>query len=284
MQNPPEAIANYHCQVGENPLWDDRRGELFWTDIPAGRLFRYDPASGSHRQFYQGEPVGGFTFQQDGKLLLFGVDKISRLDPDTGAIEVLVAGVDERMDRFNDVIADPRGRVFAGTMAKDMQGGLFRVDPDGRVTCLFRGTNCANGMGFSPDRRRFYWTDSTAKQIFQFEYHEESGDLTDRKVVVDASGESSTPDGMTVDAEGNLWSARWGGSVILKYDPGGKLLDRIDLPVSRVSSAAFGGRDLCDLYATTAGGSDGSLAADGTLYRVPMRIHGLPDFRSRVLL
>ena len=150
-----EMVANYHCRCGEGPLWDERRQVLFWTDIPAGRLFRYDRVSGRHEPIYQGEPAGGFTLQQDGSLLLFGADRISRMGDD-GRVEVLIDGIDPEMDRFNDVIADPQGRVYAGTMADDPQrGGLYRVDIDGSVRCLFRGTGCSNGMWFTPDRRGF---------------------------------------------------------------------------------------------------------------------------------
>ena len=280
-----EPIANYHCKIGENPLWDDKRGVLFWTDIASGRLFRFAPHTGEHRQFYSGEPVGGFTIQADGSLLLFQVNKVSRLDPDEGRLEVLVDGIDDEMQRFNDVIADPRGRVYAGTIGRTKEnGGLYRVELDGAVSCLFKGTGCSNGMGFSPDRKRFYWTCSTTRRIFQFDYDESSGELSNRLLLIDASQEDSTPDGMTVDAKGFIWSARWGGFAVFKYAPDGELLEKLHLPVGKVSSAVFGAPGLDELYITTAGGSEDSDTADGTLYRVKLDVKGLPEFRSRVLL
>ncbi len=279
-----EMVANYHCRCGEGPLWDERRQALFWTDIPAGRLFRYDRASGWHEPIYRGEPVGGFTLQQDGSLLLFGADRISRMGDD-GRVEVLIDGIDPDMDRFNDVIADPRGRVYAGTMADDPQrGGLYRVDTDGSVRCLFRGTGCANGMGFTPDRRGFYWTCSTTRRVFRFDYDEDTGDLTNRVELIAVPEGEGTPDGLTLDSEGTIWSARWGGFGVYKFSPAGQQLEKIELPVEKVSSVMFGGADLDELYLTTAGGADDSDTADGALLRVKLDVRGVVEFRSRVLM
>ena len=171
-----EPIANYHCQTGENPFWDDVRFAVLWTDIPTGRLFEYDVLTGRHRQIYSGEPVGGFTVEEDGSLLLFQANQITRRLPD-GTLQPMAEHIDADMRRFNDVIADPQGRVYAGTIGWDEQrGGLYRIGLDASATCLFKGTGCANGMGFSPDRRHFYWTCSTTSRIFRFRYDEITGE------------------------------------------------------------------------------------------------------------
>lgn len=277
-----EPLANYHCQCGENPLWDDRERVVYWTDIPAGKLFRYHVDDGRHEQFYTGRPVGGFTLQEDRSLLLFSDNCIRLLLPD-GREQTVAEGIDDDMTRFNDVIADPAGRVLAGTMGRTKEsGGLYRVDTDGTVTCLFKGTGISNGMGFSPDRKRFYWTCSTTRRIFRFDYDQDSGELAGREVFLALEAEEKTPDGMTVDSEGNVWSARWDGYGIFKYSPEGEPIGKIEFPVAKVSSAIFGGDGLDELYVTTAGGSEGADTADGTLYRVKVDARGLPEFRSRV--
>src|SRR5690348_1989432 len=125
-----EVICDYRCEIGENPLWHDIEKRLYWCDIPTGRLFRYDPGNGKHEQFYQGEIVGGFTIQADGSLLLFmahGAVKLWR----KGSLTTLIDEIpEERETRFNDVIADPAGRVFCGTMpAGPRPGRLYRLDP-----------------------------------------------------------------------------------------------------------------------------------------------------------
>jgi len=278
-----EPLANYHCACGENPLWDDRRSEAFWEDIPTGRLFRLDPATGKHRCFHQSDgPVGGFTFQEDGNLLLFGPNRITRLGDD-GRETLVAEGIDDGMTRFNDVIADPAGRVFAGTMGRTNQsGGLYRVDTDGAVTRLFTGTGCSNGMGFTPDQRQMYWTCSTTRRIFRFDYDADTGGLSNRQLFLELPADEHIPDGMTVDADGNVWSARWDGAGLFKYSPAGDLLEKIDLPVAKVSSVVFGGEALDALYVTTAGGHLGADTPDGTLYRVKVPAHGLLEFRSAI--
>jgi len=277
-----EPLANYHCQCGENPLWDDRERVVYWTDIPAGKLFRYHVDDGRHEQFYTGRPVGGFTLQEDGSLLLFSDNCIRLLLPD-GREQIVAEGIDDDMTRFNDVIADPAGRVFAGTMGRTKEsGGLYRVDTDGTVACMFKGTGISNGVGFSPDRKRFYWTCSTTRRIFRFDYDQDSGELTGREVFLALEAEEKTPDGMTVDSEGNVWSARWDGYGIFKYSPAGEPIGKIELPVAKVSSVIFGGDGLDEFYVTTAGGSEGADTPDGTLYRVKVDARGLPEFRSRV--
>jgi len=282
----PEPVANYRCQVGENPLWDEREGRLYWADIDSGRLFRVDHHSGAHECFYQNpDKIGGFTFQEDGSLLLFEVDRIASLGKN-GQRRVLAEQIDRGMVRFNDVIADPEGRVFAGTIGKtDESGGLFRINLDGTVETMWRGTGCANGMGFSPDLRRFYWTCSTTYLIYVADYERATGALSNRRVFHRAAREQGIPDGLTVDRLGHVWSARWDGSALLRLDADGSVAERAVLPVSRVSSAAFGGPDLDTLYVTTAGGTwEGSVPEDGTLYRFKVGVPGTVEFRSRVQL
>ncbi len=284
-----EAVANYGCKVGENPLWDEREGRLYWADIETGRLFRVDHASGAHECFYRSEDmIGGFSFQADGSLLLFEVDRIGVLSK-AGEYRPLAHGIDRDMARFNDVIADPEGRVFAGTIGKsDESGGLYRVELDGRVELLWKGTGCANGMGFTPDLQRFYWTDSTSQRIYLADYDRASGALTNRREFYRAPVEEGTPDGMTVDRAGHVWTARWGGSSLLRIDAAASVLERVLLPVPRVSSVTFGGPELDVLYVTTAGGSGAdeapAAAPDGALYRLKVDVPGTAPFRSRIRL
>jgi D-xylonolactonase len=274
-----EVICNYHCTLGENPLWNDRDQALYWADIDEGRLYRYFPETGKHECFYSGEVVGGFTFQDDDSFLLFEKNRIARLGLH-GRREVLREGIDDGMSRFNDVMADPEGRVFAGTIGKN--AGLFLVERDGSVKLLFRGTTCSNGMGFTPDLGRMYWTCSTRRKIFRFDYDRRTGALTNEVEFYAAKDGEGTPDGMTVDTAGNVWTTRWDGYAMLKLSPEGEVLAKIDFPTAKVSSVAFGGRNFDEAYLTTAGGKAGSDTADGTLYRVRGLAVGRPEFRSKL--
>jgi len=280
----PELVANYHAVVGENPRWHEAEQRLYWLDIETGRLFRVEHESGEHECFYQGPVVGGFTFQEDGTLLLFEADRIVVLDRNLRR-RVIAEGIDPDMARFNDCIADPEGRVFVGTIGSALRtGGLYRVDLDGSVTCLWKGTGCANGMGFTRDLRHFYWTCSTTRTLDRAAYDRETGALTARTRFYDADPSEGTPDGLTLDENDRLYSARWGGSSVLEIDPAGRVVGKLSFPVERVSAATFGGPQLDTLYVTTAGGKEGSSTEDGALYRLRLETRGKPEYRSRIRL
>lgn len=281
----PELIADYGCVVGENPLWHPDEGRLYWVDIDTGRLFRYHPASGQHEQCYAGDPIGGFTLQADGALLLFmarGAVRVWR----EGRLTTLIESIPEEVNtRFNDVIADPAGRVFGGTMPDgDRPGRLYRLDPDLRLTRLLDGIGCSNGMAFTPDRRRLYYTDSIPREIYTFDYDPASGGLSGQRLFARVSADGGLPDGLTVDAEGSVWSARWGGGCVVRYTPDGAEERRLAFPARRVSSLTFGGPDYADLYVTTAGGQDKGAFGPGAgaVFRVRPGVRGVPEFRSRI--
>lgn len=281
----PELIADYQCNTGEGPLWHPTEYVVYWTDIPAGKLFRYDPATGRHEQCYQGEPVGGFTIQDDGSLLLFMARGAVSIWRDGSLTTVLEDIPDERETRFNDVFADPVGRVYCGTMSTPYRKGrLYRLDPDRKLSLLLEGIGVPNGMGLTLDHKQFYHTDSPARQIYVFDYDQSTGALSNRRIFVDVTGEEGTPDGMTVDAEGYVWSARWDGWCLVRYAPDGREVQRIHFPAKQVSSVIFGGPDYTDMYVTTAGGDNKSENGPGAgaLFRLRLGIHGLPEYPSRI--
>jgi len=281
-----ELIADYQCVTGEGPLWHADEQCLYWVDIPTGRMFRYDPACGSHQQVHEGEPIGGFTIQADGSLLLFMAGGAVKIWQQGHMTPVIDETPEERGARFNDVIADPAGRVFAGTLAPDRPGRLYRLDVDGRLTRLIEGIGISNGMGFTPDRSKMYYTDSAKRVIYLFDYYQETGALTNQRVFVAMAEGAGAPDGMTVDAEGYVWSALWDGGCVVRYAPDGTEVRRILLPAKQVSCPTFGGPDYCDLYVTTAGGHDKQAYGPGAgaLFRLRPGVRGVPEYRSRILL
>jgi len=284
---PPEAVADYACETGENPLWHPSEKRLYWTDIPTGRLFRYDPVTESHEQCYSGRPVGGFTIQSDGSLLLFMDRGTIALWREGQVTELIPEVAVELNSRFNDVIADPAGRVFCGTMSSsDSKGRLYCLDVDGSLSPLLEGVGCSNGMAFSADQRSFYYTDSFAHEIYLFDYAIESGVISNRRVFGTIPESAGLPDGCTLDAQGSLWSALWGGAAVVRLDTAGRIVEHIPLPVPKVSSVTFAGDDYRDMYITTAGGHEkrenGSLA--GALFRCRSHSPGVPEYFSRILV
>jgi D-xylonolactonase len=270
--------TDFACELAENPLWDLERNCVYWTDITAGKMYSLDLNSGLHRLIYQGPTVGGFTLQQDGELLLFRVDDMALLEQN-GIVSVLQKVADGGMARFNDVIADPEGRVFAGTIGKtDQSGGLYRLERCGTLTKLFSGTGCSNGMGFSLDTRIFYWTCSTTRQIFQFHYERTTGELSDRRLFYAANPGEGIPDGLAVDAEGYIWSARWGGGSIIRHAPDGSVTTSISFPVPNISSLCFAGENLDCIVITSA--KQAELPSSGFLFQTKAPVRGSKEFRS----
>ena len=282
----PEIVADLACQLGEGPLWHRDQQCLYWLDIPRSRLLRYDPASGASEVFEIGAPAGGFTIQENGELLLFMARGAIRTWHDgrfTGTVLGELPG--ELDNRFNDVIADPEGRVFCGTLSTATRPGkLYRLDLDGSIIQVLDGVGTSNGMGFTPDGRAMYHTDTRPHEIRLFDYERGTGAIANRRVFVRVDEGDARPDGMTVDAEGCVWSAMWEGGRIVRYDPSGHELLRITLPARKASCVTFGGPDYADLYVTTAGGDarDEQGAGAGALFRLRPGVKGVPEFRSRI--
>ena len=285
MSPTPELIANYQCLCGEGPIWHPDEGRLYWLDIDTGRIFRYEPATGRHEQIYEGEHIGGITIQADGSLALYGprglVDGWCE-----GRITTLVEGIPGEEDRrFNDCIADPEGRVFAGTLGQGM-GNLYRIDPDGSVSHIVGDVGCSNGMGFTPDLAGLYYVDSVAGIVYLFDYDRATGGLTNQRIWLQVDTALGIPDGMTVDAEGFVWVAFWDGHRVTRYDPAtAEPVATIEVPARKASCLIFGGPEMTDIYISTAlGDGDPSIEGEqaGGLFRFNVGIRGVPEFRSRI--
>jgi sugar lactone lactonase YvrE len=277
-----ERLGITACSVGENPLWHPMESSLYWCDIPNGLLLRYDPATSTESRLYVGEAVGGFTIQANGDLLLFmerGKVAIWRRDH----LRIIISELpDERTTRFNDVIADPVGRVLCGTMSTpERKGRLYRLDTDGSIHVLLENVGCSNGMAFSLDRKHLFYTDSEAREIYRFAYEAATGTLSERIVFARVSDGEGLPDGATMDAEGYLWSARWDGGCIARYAEDGTIERTILVPARKAASLTFGGPGLNDIYITTANLEDPDPNA-GFLYRCHTGIRGVPEFYSRI--
>jgi sugar lactone lactonase YvrE len=283
----PRMVADYACHTGENPLWHTGERCMYWVDIPAAKLYRYYPASGHHEMCWQGEePVGGFTIQADGALLLFMARGAIKIWRNGRVVDTVIDNIPaERDSRFNDVIADPLGRVLCGTMpTAEHPARLYRLDVDGSLALLLDDVKLSNGLGFAADRRTLYYTDTLAYAIYRFAYDEATGTLGERQVFAQVPPGQGGPDGMTVDAEGCVWSARWGGSCVVRYDPQGQEIERVTFPAREVSCPAFGGDDWSDLCVTTAGGDQKETKGQGAgaLYVLRPGGRGVPEFRSRI--
>jgi D-xylonolactonase len=279
-----DLLVDARCEVAENPLWHPETEQLYWTDVPAGRLYQYDPRTDTHECVYHGEPVGGFTLQEDGSFLLFMSGGQIRAWRDSGATKFVTTATEETDTRFNDVVADLCGRVFCGTMPTEQRlGRLYQLHTDGSLTRLLEGVKVSNGLGFSPDLNRLYYAETRAGRIHSFAYSRETGGIRNRQCFVDWRDESGVPDGLAVDAEGHVWVAMWDGGCLVRFTPDGDVENRYELPVARPSSLTFGGPDGRSVFVTTAKSPDEpSDGVAGGLFRLRSPVGGGPWFRSAV--
>jgi sugar lactone lactonase YvrE len=273
----PTELALPHAELGEGPHWDVPTQTLYWVDIPAGRVHRRD-ADGVHKSWDVGMPVGAVVPTSAGALCLAAGNGFYGLDPETGAIAEIAAAPGLPHTRMNDGACDRAGRFFAGSMDDDEapgRGAFYRLDPDHTVTKVYDGIGLSNGVGWSPDERLMYYIDSLAYRVDVIDYDPETGELGDRRPFARLGAGETVPDGLTVDADGGVWVAVWGASVIQRYDADGTLNGVVRLPAAFVTSCAFGGPDLDQLFITTAAGPGRS---GGALFTCAAGVNGLPAY------
>jgi sugar lactone lactonase YvrE len=274
--------------LGEGPLWDVGEGVLYWVDIKGQSVHRFDPATGRDAQWPVPETVGALARRAAGGLVLALRSGFHFLDLDTGAIRPVARPELERAEnRFNDGKPDRRGRFWAGSMHDPEvapTGALYRLDPDGTCHRMVDGFVCPNALCWSPDGRTMYHADTPQRVVWAWDSDPDRGEIANRRVFARISPDDGAPDGATVDAEGFVWLAHWGGWQLTRHDPTGRTERVIRLPVQCPTCPAFGGPDLDVLYVTSAtvGLSPAELAAQpcaGGILALDPGVRGLAEAR-----
>ncbi len=253
----PELMFDIHLDLGEGPIWDDRRKILLFADIMQGHVHAYDPITLDHRVYDVGRPVGAIACTSRGDWLLAAGTGFMRLDPDSGRTTEIVDAAPGRGDiRMNDGYVDARGRFWAGTMSlvgKAEQGTLYRLDPDGAVHEMLTPVTTSNGIDWSPDGRKMYYIDTRTDRVDVFDFDEDCGVASGRRPFVTiAAARDGHPDGLVVDADGGVWVAFWEGGALRRYTSHGTLDRTFIFPADLVTKCAFGGTHLDTIYVTTA--------------------------------
>lgn len=251
-----EVFADLRADVGEAPHWDDRTKTLLSVDLTGGVVFRYDQSGLELGSFCVGQEVGAVVPRRGGGLVLAVRDGIAVASDNGEGFEV-AAPVERDIagNRMNDAKCDPAGRLFAGTTAFDFSpysAALYRIEPDWSFEQVVRDATQSNGIAWSPGGDRMYFIDSATQSVDVFDYDTATGSAGNRRRLVTVDRAQGIPDGMTADDEGNLWVACFGGAAVRCFSPSGVQLDEILFPVTQVTSCAFGGPGLADLYVTSA--------------------------------
>jgi len=254
MEHYAEVAVESSAVLGEGPVWDDGRDLLAWVDILSGVVHLSDTDGGTDREIAMGTMVSAIALGPGRRYLLALADGLCWLDPDTGVVTQRVRFVPQGT-RLNDGGVDAAGRYWVGSMEMDGRPGvasLFRYEAGSDVTVVQDGVGISNGIDWAPCGTRMYYVDSLTHRIDQFTYDLETGQISEQQPFVAIPPDDGLPDGLTVDGDGCVWVALWGGSQVRRYSPEGELIDRVLLPVSQPTSCAFGGPQLDQIYITTA--------------------------------
>ncbi|MDP9026702.1 MAG: SMP-30/gluconolactonase/LRE family protein [Actinomycetota bacterium] len=249
-----DVFVDGQAGVAEGPVWDAARSRLVWTDIPAEVVHFTDFSTGADSQVETGGRVGAVVLRSEGGFVLAMENEFVLTGTDVGIPESRTRVTEDPRFRFNDGKCDPAGRFLAGLAGTDGRwatAGLYRFDPDGTTTEVVSGISCSNGIGWSPEGSIMYYVDTPTYRIDCFDYDLETGVPSNRRLFAPVTEGYGRPDGLCVDAEGCVWVAIWGGYEVRRFSPEGTLLSRVSLPVSLVSSVAFGGPQLATLFITS---------------------------------
>ena len=291
MQYEVETLASDGNLCGEAPTWDAAGNSILWVDADSALIFRLSLSDEKKSVISRGLPVAGIALNRNGGMIFAGAAGLHlwRAQDD---YKTIVSEHDGESLVFNDIIAGPKGRIYAGTYywgenGMEKTGKFYLIDTDGAVRVMDEGIKISNGLGFSPDNQTLYYADSGARCIYAYDVNADTGDLMGRRNFVEVPLDEGIPDGLTVDADGYVWSAQWYGRQVVRYDPDGGVERRIPTPAMQTSSVAFGGPDLTDLYITSAGqywpsdlipsGFNTEAFMGGSLYRIRLDIRGKPE-------
>jgi len=280
-----EVAVEKRALVGEGSIWDAEKGVLYWVDILSHHLYVYDPSSGQNRTIETLQAIGTVVPRAGGGVIVALHNGFAHLDLATEKITFIADPErDIPKNRFNDGKCDPAGRLWAGTMefgGEPEQGALYCLDLDHTVTRKVSPVTISNGIVWTADNRTMYYIDTHRNDVRAYDYDLDSGDIGNERVVVEHQGAGHF-DGMSIDEEGMLWIALFGGGGVSRYNPlDGALLQEIKIPAEQTTSCAFGGENLDELYITSAatGLSEqqfGEQPMAGSLLRVKVDVRGMP--------
>ena len=284
-------------QLGETPFWDEASQRLYWCDIVGKEVRRLDPASGEIKRWPMPQYASGIVPTDDGHALVMLVDGVYRLDLTTGETTPFTRPDTDPRNRSNEVRTDPQGRLWLGSMFNNIgpggqdlpveasNGSVFCVTGDGFAKRMLADIAITNTFCWSPDGTRFYTNDTKKRVIWSFAYDPDGPALHDRQVFAEGDIAPGNPDGSSMDEDGCLWNARWGGGRFVRFTPQGKVDREIELPAKQPSSCAFGGADRKTLYMTSARQGQDDLppdALDGSLFAAELDVAGMPMPRFRL--
>lgn len=255
-----ETVLDAHATIGESPTWVPREKALYWIDVKAPALHRYEPATGATRSWTVSSDLGGFAMLADGGALVALRHGIYRLDLQSGRLALLAPPpFDPSLFRFNEGACDVNGRFWIGVMfdpiagsPQEQRGRLHSFTLDGGLRPEPDAAELHNGMAWSADSRALFLSHSNSRQIFMFDYELARGRLRNRRLFATIPEDDGIPDGAAIDVEGGYWCALHGAGKLRRFNPDGSVDRDINMPFSQPTMCTFAGEDLTTLYVTSA--------------------------------
>ena len=279
MRLSPECLITRPMLLGESPIWRAETRTLFITDIPEKRVYKYDWQTGSIAEITVPQETGALILNRAGNLIGCMQDGVYHIFEDETPAEPLFAPLPLAGTRFNDAKAGPDGRIYAGTVGANFSGAFYSIDSKGNLKTLLTGIGCSNGLDWDAERGLLYYIDTSRRALFRFRWHSERDVLAEKQIVREFARDEGFPDGMTMDASGNLWIALWGSGRAICIKPDcGRTICELHLPAKYVSCPAFAGEQLDTLVITTARQDDDHPLA-GAVFAAHPEITGRPIWR-----
>ena len=254
-----DVLSDLKCVCGESPIWDEIQNMLYWVDVPEGAIYRYDYENRSVEYFQVSQKIGSIALTCTGNLIAALKEGFYKVCMDEKKQHFINAPISFPIqNRFNDGKCDSTGRFWAGSMSdeieKENKGSLYTLEKNGQISKKLSDLTISNGMCWSLDSRVFYHIDTPRFVVRAFDYSVDEGVLTNARNVIQIDPSLGAPDGMTIDTEGMLWIAHWGGGRLSRWNPFlGKMLMEVLLPVSKITSCTFGGRLMDELFVEDVG-------------------------------
>jgi sugar lactone lactonase YvrE len=281
-----ECVLDAQASLGECPVWSVDEQVLYWVDINAPSLNRFDPLTGRNTAWRMPSSIGSFGLRHEGGFIaalrdgFWLIDRMGRPER-----KVADAPYDPAHYRFNDGRVDPRGRFWVGSMNEKRDGPtakLYRLGPDFRLAAMIPDISTSNGLAFSPDARTMYHADTPARTVSAWEFDAATGSIANRRIFAQFSGETDRPDGAAVDREGCYWVAFYRGGKVVRLSSRGETLAELPVPAMCPTMCAFGGPDLKTLYVTSArqhreADELAKLPRSGGVFAARVGVPGLPE-------
>lgn len=283
-----QVILDVKAILGEGAIWHPFENKLYWVDIEGKLLHIFDPVTMADNAYSTSERIGTVVPVKSGGAIVALQNGIAHYDLSNDQIQYKLDPEKHLSNnRFNDGKCDPSGRLWVGSMALDEKkgaGSVYMVSPDFSIQKMITDVTISNGISWSLDGLKMYYIDSPTRKVVSYNFNNINGTISNPEVIIEVAEHLGFPDGMTIDSRGMLWIALWGSGGVGCWDPNtGDLLELIKLPAPHVTSCAFGGPDLNQLFITTArqglGKEElGMYPNSGDLFMAEMDIQGVPAF------